>query len=396
MPSGWKRLAGVALLLVITACPGEKPHSRKTPSPASSTSLEECGPQNPDRRVVRTQSIYPAGLAVWWAVRTYYNGCSDALKSILRTVDAGKTWKDVTPVAAVESEVTPAFLGGDRAWVIANSVTADNAAVALMTKDGGKTWTRGQPFTMFRKPNGSVDFVDPKHGWIYQDLGAAAGSQGVALYRSDDGGVKWSTATLVSPDSETPGGLPFGCNKSISFSDAATAWAAGICGTEYFLMVSRDRGKAWTKVSFPYWDSAADALVEPPVFFSARHGVVVAARDFSRQNLARTTAALFRTGNEGRSWSHVELPFIAESFKGSFRDPFHWWLLRPGRRANLFRTSDSGKHWDRIAPEPALDDDSIIFLISTTTAFALSPDEDSMLKTTDGGRHWRPYVLTVR
>ncbi len=77
-----------------------------------------------------------------------------------------------------------------RAW-LALTGTGSGARPAVTevfgTRDGGRSWTRSAPI---HAPGAArwLDFSDPVHGWLLQDLGAAMGNNSVQLYRTSDGG----------------------------------------------------------------------------------------------------------------------------------------------------------------------------------------------------------------
>src|SRR5439155_934772 len=75
--------------------------------------------------------------------------------------------------------------------------------VVWRTVDGGKTWASSslEDAQAIDGP-GRANFADAQHGWVLLGTGAGAGSFGVRLYRTTDGGQTWA---LVSA---APGTIP--------------------------------------------------------------------------------------------------------------------------------------------------------------------------------------------
>jgi photosystem II stability/assembly factor-like uncharacterized protein len=119
---------------------------------------------------------------------------SDA--TILRTADGGKTWQtQFAQVGGASLFDVCVLADGKTGWAVGASGTV------LRTTDGA-TWTRvlspsfDQSFTYT-----SVKFVDAKVGWICGGV-AAGPMQGTpkgAIYRTDDGGLTWSSPSGVFP-----------------------------------------------------------------------------------------------------------------------------------------------------------------------------------------------------
>src|SRR5919199_2880184 len=167
------------------------------------------------RHPVDLLSIHMINATTGWAVTS---------RSVLRTIHGAKEWMDVTPRGVTLSPMSVEnFLTARIAWV---AVTPHGGAIAsiLHTVDGGRTWRRAS-VTLPSRGLGvqQIDFVDPLHGWLLVDLGVAAGSQGVAVLRSVDGGAHWTTVSLTGGMRATPGSLPFSGDKTgITFRNSST------------------------------------------------------------------------------------------------------------------------------------------------------------------------------
>src|SRR5205823_1565793 len=124
------------------------------------------------------------------------------------------------------------------------------------TVDGGRTWRRASVALPIRGLGvQQIDFVDPLHGWLLVNLGTAAGSQGVDVLRSSDGGAHWTSVSLTAGTRATPGSLPLSGDKNgITFRSTSTGFAAGfVAGPPGFawLYVTHNAGRTWQHHSLP-------------------------------------------------------------------------------------------------------------------------------------------------
>ena len=87
----------------------------------------------------------------------------------------------------------------------------------------------GAGTTLGRQPGGrgcELQFVSASLGWC-TFIGAAAGSESVTLYRTDDGGRHWQLVSRTSVSAgRRPGALPFGGDKDIEFTNVDIGWGA--------------------------------------------------------------------------------------------------------------------------------------------------------------------------
>lgn len=117
-------------------------------------------------------------------------------KGLWKTADAGTTWTDLSPGMG-------AFAGALDNMMIAEDVAKGNSLVAasnyglLRTIDGGVTW---KAFSLLTPPGSTVIYslaVSPK------DSNFIAYGTLSTLYRSVDGGTKWTTSRLPSARAAT-------------------------------------------------------------------------------------------------------------------------------------------------------------------------------------------------
>lgn len=121
--------------------------------------------------------------------------------TVLRTVDGGRSWRDVSPPGAVaeglELRDIEAF---DARRAVALSIGEGEASRALRTDDGGATWSEA-----FRNPDprafyDCLTFFDSRHGLAVSD--PVDGK--FRILSTDDGGRSWE----VLPATGMPDALP--------------------------------------------------------------------------------------------------------------------------------------------------------------------------------------------
>src|SRR5688572_8301691 len=257
------RILFICIVLGISACTFEMevqtpqpeaslpvlPSSSDTPSPTEPTPSPY--PDTPSPREINARLIgAPALVEVDFL--NELDGWGVTETEIARTNDGGLTWYDVTPPDMTETTASLRifFLDTDHAWVQKPEFeNFPNGGFLSRTEDGGLTWrTFSTPFSY-----GDLRFLDDENGWMLADLGAAAGSNAVAVYQTTDGGLSWNLKYINDPNHPDAGNsLPLGGIKSgIIPINMQTAWVGGVTyapGTLY-LYRTDDGGNTWSPVT---------------------------------------------------------------------------------------------------------------------------------------------------
>jgi photosystem II stability/assembly factor-like uncharacterized protein len=176
---------------------------------------------------------------------------SGELSRIYKTSDAGSTWTEQfvnrDPKAFFDAM---AFWDANRGVAVSDSV--DGQFVILLTRNGGRTWTRVPPATLppalpnegfFAASGTNVATLGPNHVWV----GTGAASEARVL-RSSDGGRTWTLSN--APLAAGPSAGIF----SIAFSDEKHGI---VVGGDYKLesqavnnaAITTDGGATWTPVT---------------------------------------------------------------------------------------------------------------------------------------------------
>lgn len=333
----------------------------------------------------------PQSATTWWAI------VASNLKPksfLVRTTDSGRHWQAVTPPVKLVS--SSSFLGSDEAWIEAGALSSGTRTEPVYrTLDGGRSWQRlGKVASECQ-----LDFVDVRHGWCIA-IGAAAGSESVALYRSGGGGSTWTLVSrtgLYGADS-TPGALPYGCDKTIAFTSPRVGWASMYCnGGVPRLYMSADGGARWQALA-PV--PVPKGVPTPP----AGEGLSLPAVSGSRLALSveiggspRGATAIAMSANGGRSWRARLVPGPLRYWRVDLIDVRRW---RLSDGTTLLATDDAGGRWRSWTPTVKMKDSvgtplTLAFL-SARLGFAV-PDGDGgpLWWTRDGGTSWKPVTITA-
>jgi photosystem II stability/assembly factor-like uncharacterized protein len=380
-----------AVSVASSALASVKPPSSPSSVPAKPT----AAPTGPGEDVGDLEQFVQASATTWWA--TVVGNLSNQL-FVVRTVDAGQHWQDVTPTPGGELHVSDAgpgyVLSADTAWLAADA--EPTTPQLFRTRDGGQSWQQ-----MGTVPNGCTpQFVDPAHGWCWTAVGAA-GSMPVAIYTTENGGATWRLISQTTGDGtpSTAGALPFGCDKTLTFTSRKVGWASSFCnGGQPYLDTSTDGGARWhpvTPVPLPVVEGGA-GLSLPVVDGS---DVTVA----SLGGLGPGGGGISTSSDGGRSWENHLLPAPPANhyWNVDLIDSRHW---RSTDGDAIMATDDAGAHWSRWTPSVSMHDQFgplTLDFISSAVGSAREPVANGPLWTTvDGGRTWArvtivagPYVV---
>ncbi len=373
-----------------TIVPAPTPSSPTT-SPMPSRTTAPAPPSTVAGDYGVLQSFQPESTTTWWAV-VASNLTSQAY--VVRTTDSGHTWQDVfTPPG--EGVGASYFLNSDLAWIAPGGPGGPKAPL-YRTTNGGRTWQQ-----VGTDPDGcELQFVDPSHGWCI-DIGAAAGSSGVRLYRTSDGGSTWSLVSrteLTGPGLSTPGALPPGCDKTISFTSPTVGWASSYCnGGDPYLYTTSDGGSHWHPVTAvplpPGTPAPAGAGLSPPVV-QGSHIAIAETID------GRPGATVIATSSDnGKTWQSQLVPTSPQPWKVDLIDPTHWRLTNG---TEVMSTNDAGAHWHTSTPTIPMKSpgtygaaDSLDFLTPLNGWAIPSPDGGPFWRTDNAGSTWTAVHITA-
>ncbi len=396
-----------AILLTLTACasPQIAPAENAAPSAAAedvahpaSTELAEREAANsenpPQAPPLPTETQMP--LATSTAVPTFEtitapaltqfdmidakNGWGQAEGMILRTEDGGESWLNITPENAFSDPAyaSSVFLDSQIGWILLVSDSDYSQSVLYQTTDGGANWTwHNMPFG-----GAEIGFIDAQNGYVLENLGAGAGSNGVAIWTTQNGGKDYSRVFMHEPGYDAS--LPLGGMKSgISFINLQNGWVTGSKPQDGFVWLyrSQDGGFTWAHqdLALPPLYENAQTRVYAPTFFDNQQGTLPI--DLYAEESA---TVFYRTTDGGENWQATST--IQKRGKYSLISPTEIILWDGGE--TLFFTIDGARTWESIQPNQLLEDElrSLDF-INILQGWALA--ESGLYHTEDGGMTWK-------
>jgi photosystem II stability/assembly factor-like uncharacterized protein len=322
---------------------------------------------------------------------------------VARTTDGGRTWRAVTPPKAVSALASGQALleaaTAARAWFAVPTSTSGPPGQTLVfgTRDDGRSWRQSAGVPDGYDPV-ALDFVSPTRGWLLESLGAAMGQNPVRLYRSTDGGVRWSlvakTARMAG-DPPASSGLPVYCDKSgLAFASARTGWITGDCNS-LSVLVSRDGGARWATQPLPLSATLCESAgCEVPAPQSA------GGTTFLEVSHYPAAAYLLVSRDTGRSWRIESLPGGAGPYpRLEFVGRSDGIAVSAGPQGsigqNFYVTADGGLSWTAVRQGRHFRQLGLSFdFVSSSSGYAWIAGMDSadaappMYRTSDSGRTW--------
>lgn len=407
----WK-LAFTVLTLVLSACTAvgtplsppepesaplseteaepEIPTDTPAPEPATEVPTDTPAPLADDTPLPPTIAapIVSSPEITFLRMLTELDGWAITENTILRTTDGGSTWYNITPQGVTEFGYGTAntFLNASQAWVMVTD-WSDPAGSGLLyrTSDGGLTWT------VYPVPFGSgkLAFIDENNGWMMAVLGVGAGSMGVSIYKTDDGGATWAQTYTNDPNlANANDSLPLGGLKNnLTALDFQTAWVGGVvyAPETFYLYKTSDGGQTWapqTLPAAPGMQNTDVSIDNGPIFASSSDGILPIR--FMGETL-RT--GFYVTHDKGVSWEFAT--FMPGSGAVDFVTPsdgFFW----TGEQS--FVTVDGAQTWMTLNSDaPFIDSFAGMDFVNTRTGWVWTYDvtgQYGLYKTTDGGGTW--------
>jgi photosystem II stability/assembly factor-like uncharacterized protein len=328
--------------------------------------------------------------------------------TVFATADGGRHWRR----QLTDSRLAPTwlwFLDARSGWAqfTATAATGPGTPDALYhTTDGGGHWALvplpGGLGPYFR--GGQLAVADNDHAWYLAVRIGGLESQDFTLFRTDDGGARWTA--LITADIGHPlvDGLSYaGFKTGVRFADPRTgSIGQGASGAGASLFLTVDGGANWRlqPLSDPPggWPQASIVVTRPATVLADGFAVTTAYSIPQSSGGAPVTGPtyVYTSADGGASWSPPrQLPQPAGG-TATFLDARHWWVSAGPR---LSQTSDGGAHWQESGPAPAgyvfgdvqaLDQATAwaVVIRPGACAAAICQIVSRVAVSHDGGRHW--------
>ncbi|MCL5611807.1 MAG: hypothetical protein M1485_04535 [Chloroflexi bacterium] len=325
------------------------------------------------------------GLAEW-------STQSEINTHLLRTIDSGGTWHDISPTAKADQFFA---LDSTRAWVLVPENSPVNGTL-YRTSNGGKTWQSfSVPFGQ-----GSLQFLDINEGWAIYNGVPWTQAIPILLFHTSDGGANWTQMPVnerpgYSSSFGVPGGMVLNSGQTLTFSRNAI-WI--VSDLDYpvdipSLYVSWDNGKKWqgAKLSLPAFINAKkDPLgFEHPIFMTDTLAYLPL--------IVNDTLSIFVSNDGGRSWSLRKntVKNVKHFTRVDFVSELDAFVLCG---ENVCVTHDGAQTWQTVKTNfglnPQIDYIVKLDFVNTTIGWALVSHQNgeittyTLLKSTDGGATW--------
>ena len=307
------------------------------------------------------------------------NGWGQAEGMVLRTEDGGQTWFDVTPSDIFNNPAyaKSIFPDAQNGWVLVEDYDNFNVGVLYQTIDSGRNWTwRNTPFG-----RSEITFLDGEYGYALTDLGAGAGSMGVAIWQTKNSGDDFNRVFLH--ESGYDASLPLsGIKNGISFIDPQNGWVTGSQPQDAFIWFyrTRDGGFSWEHqiLEMPVAYEEAQTSAYAPSFFENEQGLLPV-----YLHGEKSTMVFYRTIDGGENWDATQVLTARGKYSIFSANEIVVW---DGGETLSF-SLDSGESWQsRTTTWQPLDTLRSLDFVSTTEGWALT--DEGLYRTEDGGKNW--------
>lgn len=249
--------------------------------------------------------------------------------------------------------------------------------VALFESKSGEAQTASQWQNV--TPNGLEArgiATDPSHpGWVYAGLQSqnAGNGGGQGVWKSTNYGATWTRVDV--PWGGSCGS--FGLASSITVGSDGVVWAVNLYGCDQGVLKSIDGGVHWTNTKVGDFNNVSVDSTNPNhviAGYHSRHDICINPCDTGIVESLdggatwRTTALV--TGAGWGQWAH-------------FVTPSTWLVV--GHGTGLFRTTNSGNSWARVAPSYSAFQGG--GALKTSGAFYVG-HADGVLRSTNDGATW--------
>jgi photosystem II stability/assembly factor-like uncharacterized protein len=247
------------------------------------------------------RGLAPVSSKVAWA--------SGAAGTVIRTVDGGRSWRQVGPAGAADLQFRDieAF---DADHAVALSIGEGELSRVYRTADGGQSWTETFRNTDPAAFYDCLAFSDPRHGLALSDPVGGA----FRILSTSDGGRSWRVLPTDGMPPALAGEFAFAASGTCLVARGDHAWFATGGGASARVFSTANRGRTWRVADTPVPSGASAGIYSLAVRDGRR--LIAVGGDFNTPRVAPDAAAVSR--DAGRTWRS------AISEPGEYRSGAAW------------------------------------------------------------------------
>lgn len=251
--------------------------------------------------------------------------------TVIRTIDGGVTWEDVS-IPDQEKIDFRDIEGFDANTAIA--LSAGLPALIFKTTDGGKNWSQ----KYFSDTEGTfydaMDFWNDKEGIAFGD----AIDSRLLILRTFDGGETWNELPFDQRPESKPNQGGFAASGTCLRTNGDSNVYIGLGGPESSLFYSYDKGETWAKTITPLQSGESTQGIFSIDFKTEEEGLMVGG-DYRGDSLTRINSAYTTDG--GESWFPVMAGLSPDGYRSGVAFFNKDLVLAVGREScDYYRTGD--------------------------------------------------------
>lgn len=300
------------------------------------------------------------------------NGWAMTRQRLYRTQTGGRHWEATGPSLPKSATVYWQIASSTALWL---AVVSPHANLLYHTQNGGKRWES----LRLPSPKGAlltgIAFAKGQPGYATYALSLSPSGENLAIYCSSNQGRKWHLA----PEPRLP---TAGIKSGLALGPGSTAWLAGGSATigKIYLYRQSKPQTPWRPVAVAVPSLLKQALFwsTPPHFFSPQDGVLPVFINGTEGDplfyVTRNGGKTFSPGSPvvplvaAGGWTLAEWKFINPRLGFAWLKPSP---TNPQPASALYRTTDGGIHWTKVATRPKLAKLRTLDLISAKSGFAI-------------------------